>query len=72
MNTLRSRIPHIAVLFTAVGLAILFLTVNAQPRAQQAEATPVEAENPLDPPLVSEPPTQLDQGALLFWGVCMA
>lgn len=72
MNTLRSRIPHIAVLFTAVGLAILLLTVSAQPRAQQAEATPVEAENPLDPPLVSEPPTQLDQGALLFWGVCMA
>ena len=26
----------------------------------------------LDKPLVSEPPSQLDEGLLVFWGVCMA
>ena len=26
----------------------------------------------LDKPLVSEPPSQLDEGLLIFWGVCMA
>jgi len=68
----RSRLPFIAVLFTAVGVGILLLAVTALPRVEKVEATPIEAQSPLDPPIVSEPPTQLDQGALLFWGVCMA
>jgi len=72
MNTDRSRIPFIAVLFVAVGLGILLLSITALPRAEKVEATPIEAENPLNPPIVSDPPTQLDQGALTFWGVCMA
>ncbi|MGE5251056.1 MAG: cytochrome b N-terminal domain-containing protein, partial [Bacteroidota bacterium] len=37
-----------------------------------ATALPVNTPGPLDRPLVSDPPTQVEEGSLIFWGVCMA
>lgn len=38
------------------------------PQAAPAAATP----GILDRPIISNPPTQLEEGSLIFWGVCMA
>lgn len=72
MKTEHTKLPYIATLVIAAGLAVLIFALNPVTGSEAVEATPIEAENPLNPPIVSDPPTQLDEGALLFWGVCMA
>jgi quinol-cytochrome oxidoreductase complex cytochrome b subunit/mono/diheme cytochrome c family protein len=69
----RFHLPSIAALALAVALAVFILVLlPTQGREAAVEATPIQSANPLDKPIVSDPPTQLDEGALLFWGVCMA
>ena len=72
MKIARSSFPYIAVLFIGLGLAALIFTLTPITGSDRVATTPIEAENPLDPPIVSDPPSQLDEGALTFWGVCMA
>jgi quinol-cytochrome oxidoreductase complex cytochrome b subunit/mono/diheme cytochrome c family protein len=68
----RFHLPSIAALAMAVALAVFILVLLPTQAREAVEATPIQSDNPLDKPIVSEPPTQLDEGALLFWGVCMA
>ncbi|MBI5294919.1 MAG: cytochrome bc complex cytochrome b subunit [Chloroflexi bacterium] len=72
MKPNRFHLPSIAALIAAAGLAIFILVLLPSRGQETVEATPIQSDNPLDKPIVSEPPTQLDEGALLFWGVCMA
>lgn len=74
----RSRTPLFAALFATLGLAVILISCAPALASPLAEATPsatalpTQTVNPLDPPIVSDTPTQVEQGSQIFWGVCMA
>jgi len=59
-------------------LAFFSPTAGAAPAFDSGTLTPTLAPTPtfdlsrLDRPLVNDPPSQLDEGKLIFWSVCMA
>ncbi len=74
----RARSPFLAVLFVSLGFALLALSCAPAPALPSVEvepsATPAAPKtfSVLDRPVVSNPPTQVEAGHLIFWGVCMA
>ncbi|MEW5941693.1 MAG: cytochrome b N-terminal domain-containing protein [Chloroflexota bacterium] len=77
----RPRLFRRAGLFLIALGGFLLLAFSASPRAfasAPGAATPVPEATPtfdlsrLDKPAVNDPPTQLDEGAVYYWGVCMA
>ena len=74
----RSRTSLFAAVFATLGLAVIVvscapaLTAPPVEAAPTATAYPSQTTNPLDPPVVSNTPTQVELGSQIFWGVCMA
>jgi quinol-cytochrome oxidoreductase complex cytochrome b subunit/mono/diheme cytochrome c family protein len=64
--------------FMMIALGLLLLAASAAAASPSLQETPTPLPTPtfdnarLDRPDTSNPPTQLDQGALYYWGVCMA
>lgn len=65
-------------LFIVLALGVLLFASSEAAASPSLQSTPTPLPTPtfdiarLDRPETSDPPTQLDQGALYYWGVCMA
>jgi len=72
------RLLPIFILVLALGLLLFASSEAAASPSHQETSTPIPLPTPtfdiarLDRPETSDPPTQLDQGALYYWGVCLA
>jgi quinol-cytochrome oxidoreductase complex cytochrome b subunit/mono/diheme cytochrome c family protein len=64
--------------FIILAFGLLLFASSAAAASPSVQETPTPLPTPtfdiarLNRPVTSDPPTQLDQGALYYWGVCMA
>ncbi len=70
------RLLPLFLIFLALGLLLFAASAAAASPTPQGTATPLATPTfdtaRLAKPQTSDPPTQLDEGALYYWGVCMA
>ena len=66
------------IIFLGLGLMLVVSSVASASPAPQTAETPLPTVTPtfdfsrLDPPPTADPPGQVDDGAMYYWGVCMA
>lgn len=75
---MKKRLFPFSIIVLALGVLLVAASKAAASPSLQETSTPVPPPTPtfdvtrLERPETSNPPTQLDQGALYYWGVCMA